>query len=249
MTEPWCDPLLPAAVRIADLLSRMTLEEKAGQLAGFWALPSNPGTPVAPMEDDSGEPAPRPRRHRRARARPAHPGVRNRADHRGSRDGAARLTPAAGDRAGRFGIPAIAHEECLTGFMTFGATVFPGPLAWGASFDPGLVRRMAAAIGEGMRRVGVHQGLAPVLDVVRDYRWGRTEECIGEDPYLVGAIGTAYVQGLEGAGIVATLKHFAGYSASRGGRNMAPVASGRASSPTYWSSPSYGRCAREAPGR
>lgn len=85
---------------------------------------------------------------------------------------------------------------------------------------------MAAAIGAGMRRVGVHQGLAPVLDVVRDYRWGRTEECIGEDPYLVGAIGTAYVQGLEGAGIVATLKHFAGYSASRGGRNMAPVASG-----------------------
>ncbi|MFE0647270.1 glycoside hydrolase family 3 N-terminal domain-containing protein [Streptomyces sp. NPDC059534] len=226
MTEPWRDPLLPASVRVADLLSRMTLEEKTGQLAGFWALPSDPGAPVAPMEDDSGEPA---------------PGLDDIIGH-----GLGQLTRVYGTapitaetgmerlaslqrqviEAGRFGIPALAHEECLTGFMTLGATVFPGPLAWGASFDPGLVRHIAAAIGEGMRRVGVHQGLAPVLDVVRDYRWGRTEECIGEDPYLVGAIGTAYVQGLEGAGVVATLKHFAGYSASRGGRNMAPVAVG-----------------------
>ncbi|AOT57657.1 MULTISPECIES: glycoside hydrolase family 3 N-terminal domain-containing protein [Streptomyces] len=226
MNEPWRDPLLPASARVADLLGRMTLEEKAGQLVGFWALPSDPGAPVAPMEDDSGEPA---------------PGLDDIAAH-----GLGQLTRVYGTAAvsaeagmerlaslqrqvvasGRFGIPAVAHEECLTGFMTFGATVFPGPLAWGASFDPGLVRRMAAAIGAGMRRAGVHQGLAPVLDVVRDYRWGRTEECIGEDPYLVGAIGTAYVQGLEGAGVVATLKHFAGYSASRGGRNMAPVAAG-----------------------
>ena len=68
-----------------------------------------------------------------------------------------------------------------------------------------------------MRSVGVHQGLAPVLDVTRDPRWGRTEETIGEDPYLVGTIGTAYVRGLQSTGLVATLKHFAGYSASRGG--------------------------------
>ena len=79
-----------------------------------------------------------------------------------------------------------------------------------------------------MRSVGVHQGLAPVLDVVRDARWGRVEETIGEDPYLVGTIATAYVQGLESAGIVATLKHFAGYSASRAGRNLAPVEHGGA---------------------
>ncbi|WP_236239463.1 glycoside hydrolase family 3 N-terminal domain-containing protein [Streptomyces sp. CC228A] len=226
MNEPWRDPLLPAPVRVADLLDRMTLEEKAGQLTGFWALPSRPGAPVAPMEDDSGEPAPR-----------LDDLVVHGLGQLTRVFGTAPVTAEAGMErlaslqqrvtgAGRFGIPALAHEECLTGFMTLGATVFPGPLAWGASFDPGLVRRMAAAIGAGMRRVGVHQGLAPVLDVVRDYRWGRTEECIGEDPYLVGAIGTAYVQGLEGAGIVATLKHFAGYSASRGGRNMAPAAAG-----------------------
>lgn len=85
---------------------------------------------------------------------------------------------------------------------------------------------MAAAIGSDMRSVGVHQGLAPVLDVVRDARWGRVEETIGEDPYLVGSIATAYVQGLESTGLVATLKHFAGYSASRAGRNLAPVSMG-----------------------
>ena len=72
----------------------------------------------------------------------------------------------------------------------------------------------------------MHQGLSPLLDVVRDYRWGRVEETIGEDPYLVGVLGTAYVQGLQDAGIIATLKHFAGYSAARGGRNHGPVAMG-----------------------
>ncbi len=85
---------------------------------------------------------------------------------------------------------------------------------------------MAAAIGDDMASVGVHQGLAPVLDVVRDYRWGRTEETLGEDPYLVSELGCAYVTGLQSAGVVATLKHFAGYSTSRGGRNHAPAAVG-----------------------
>src|SRR5690606_5040520 len=98
-------------------------------------------------------------------------------------------------RSSRFGIPAIAHEECLAGFAAWGATAYPVPLSWGASFDPGLVERMARRIGEDLRSVGIHQGLAPVLDVVRDARWGRVEETIGEDPYLVGTIGSAYVRG------------------------------------------------------
>ncbi|MFC0534270.1 glycoside hydrolase family 3 protein, partial [Phytohabitans kaempferiae] len=80
-----------------------------------------------------------------------------------------------------------------------------------------------ARIGADMRRLGLHQGLAPVLDVTRDVRWGRTEETIGEDPYLVATVATGYVRGLESAGVVATLKHFAGYSASRAGRNFGPV--------------------------
>ena len=91
--------------------------------------------------------------------------------------------------ASRFGIPALVHEECLTGFTAYGATVYPAAIAWGATWDPELVRRMAAAIGRDMAALGVHQGLSPVLDVVRDYRWGRVEETIGEDPYLVAIAG------------------------------------------------------------
>ncbi len=126
----------------------------------------------------------------------------------------------------RFGIPALVHEECLTGFTAYGATVYPAAIAWAATWDPELVHRMAAAIGRDMAALGVHQGLSPVLDVVRDYRWGRVEETMGEDPYLVASLGTAYVQGLQSAGVIATLKHFAGYSASRAARNHGPVSMG-----------------------
>ncbi|HWR85341.1 MAG TPA: glycoside hydrolase family 3 N-terminal domain-containing protein [Rhodoglobus sp.] len=129
-------------------------------------------------------------------------------------------------REGRHGIPAVAHEECLAGFAAYGATAYPVPVSWGAAFDPALIEQMAGRIGRDMRSVGIHQGLAPVLDVVRDARWGRVEETIGEDPYLVGTVGAAYVRGLESAGIVSTLKHFVGYSASRAGRNLAPVSMG-----------------------
>ena len=85
---------------------------------------------------------------------------------------------------------------------------------------------MGAQIGRSMRRLGVHQGLAPVMDVTRDLRWGRVEETMGEDPHLVGLTGSAYVRGLESTGVVATLKHFVGYSASRAARNLAPVSIG-----------------------
>ena len=127
----------------------------------------------------------------------------------------------------RLGIPAVVHEECLTGFTTFGATVYPSALAWAATFDPALVEEMAGAIGADMAALGVHHGLSPVLDVVRDYRWGRVEETLGEDPYLVGRLASAYVVGLQDAGVLATLKHFAGYAASRGARNHGPVSMGR----------------------
>ncbi|WP_375231884.1 beta-glucosidase [Curtobacterium sp. MCPF17_003] len=129
-------------------------------------------------------------------------------------------------RETRLGIPALVHEECLTGLAAWKAATFPTPLAWGASFDPELVEQVGAAIGASMRQLGVHQGLAPVLDVIRDPRWGRVDECIAEDPYLVGTVGTAYVRGLQSAGVDATLKHFLGYSASQAGRNHAPVHAG-----------------------
>ena len=129
-------------------------------------------------------------------------------------------------QSSRLEIPAIIHEECLTGFTTFQATVYPAAIAWAATFDRDLIKEMASAIGRDMAAVGVHQGLSPVLDVVRDYRWGRVEETLGEDPYLVSQLGTAYVQGLEENGIIATLKHFAGYSSSKAARNHAPVSMG-----------------------
>ena len=144
-------------------------------------------------------------------------------------------------KASRLGIPAMVHEECLTGVTIWQATIYPSPLCWGASFDPQLVEQMGAQIGRTMRKLGVHQGLAPVLDVVRDLRWGRVEETIGEDPFLVGTIGSAYIRGLQSAGVVATLKHFVGYSSSRAGRNFAPVSIGPGNWRTSCSRPSKWR--------
>jgi beta-xylosidase len=222
----WRDPAWPVAERVVDLLGRMTLAEKVAQLGSIWLGDQPRDANVAPMQGEM-SPVPRPLAElirdglgqvtRVFGTRPLPPAVAR---------GRLRELQAQIAGASRFGIPAVAHEECLTGFATWTATVFPTPLAWGASFDPDLVRDMARAIGTSMASVGIHQGLAPVLDVARDMRWGRTEETIGEDPYLVGSIGTSYVRGLQSAGIQATLKHFAGYSASRTGRNMAPVSMG-----------------------
>ncbi len=225
--EVWRDPAVPAAERVGDLISRMTVREKVAQLYGVWVGIDTTGGEVAPHQHDLASPP-------EDWDALISDGIGQLTRPFGTRP----VEPAAGARvlartqrqimtAGRFGIPAVVHEEILTGLAAWQATIYPSPLCWGASFDPELVERMGAQIGRTMRRLGVHQGLAPVLDVVRDLRWGRVEETIGEDPYLVGAIGSAYVRGVESAGVVATLKHFAGYSASRGGRNLAPVSIGR----------------------
>jgi beta-xylosidase len=125
----------------------------------------------------------------------------------------------------RLGIPALPHEECVAGLMAQGATIFPSGIGCGSLWDEALVEKISRAIGEELHSVGSRQGLAPVLDVSRDVRWGRTEETTGEDPYLVGCLGIAYTRGLQGDGrrVLATLKHFAGHSFGEGGRNHAPV--------------------------
>jgi beta-xylosidase len=221
--RPWTNPSNALGERVEVLLRRMTLEEKLAQLGSVWG--DEDPTGVAPMQDIF------------TRSRSYDEVTKHGLGHLTRVLGTRPVAPGEGaERLGelqrglldstRLGVPAIAHEECLTGFTTLGATVFPTPLAWGASFDPELIEQMAHAIGAGMRAAGVHQGLSPVLDVVLDYRWGRVEETIGEDPYLVGLVGSAYVRGLESAGIIATPKHFAGYSASRAGRNHAPVSMG-----------------------
>jgi beta-glucosidase len=217
-----------AEARVRHLMDQMTLEEKLAQLVGLWEGRggSGAGGDVAPMQDAM------------------QTDVDTLEGYAGS--GLGHLTRVFGtkpvepvdqaralarkqlwlQRNTRLGIPALVHEECLTGLAAWKATTFPAPPAWGATFDPELVERMGRAIGDSMSALGVHQGLAPVLDVVRDPRWGRVEECIAEDPYVVGTLATAYVRGVQSAGVVATLKHFVGYSNSRAGRNLAPVYAG-----------------------
>ena len=211
---------------IDELVQQMTLEEKLAQLVGVWVNASTDGDSVAPLQNEMAGDA-------RSWEDVISSGLGQITRMYGTvplepLEGARRLAAAQEQimAASRFRIPAQVHEECLAGLAAWKATAFPVPLAWGATFNPPLVRRMAGLIGGQMRELGVHQGLAPVLDVVRDLRWGRVEETIGEDPYLVGTVASSYVQGLEAAGIVATLKHFVGYSASRAGRNHAPVSMG-----------------------
>ncbi|WP_328417370.1 glycoside hydrolase family 3 C-terminal domain-containing protein [Micromonospora sp. NBC_00389] len=228
-TEPsttiWNDPSYDPPTRVDALVAAMTLPEKIAQLYGVWVGASADGGEVAPHQHEMEEPVDLDELLHTGLGQLTRP------------FGTAPVDPALGalsllrtqqriTAANRFGIPALAHEECLAGFATWGATAYPVPLSWGATFDPALIRRMAGLIGADLRRLGVHQGLAPVLDVVRDARWGRVEETMGEDPYLVGTLATAYIQGLESTGVVATLKHFVGYSASRAGRNLAPVGMG-----------------------
>jgi beta-glucosidase len=208
----------PIEARAHDLLGRMTLEEKVSQMTSVW-LGSGLGEKLRSM--DELKPLLREGIGQLSRVVGTHP-----------------MPPAEGAALAnelqrflveetRLGIPAIVHEECLPGLMAHGATAFPQAIGLGCTFDPALVERVTARIRGQMRAVGAHQGLAPVLDVARDPRWGRIEETLGEDPYLVARMGAAYVRGLQGedprVGVLATLKHFAGYSFSEGGRNLAPA--------------------------
>lgn len=159
------------------LTAELTLEEKAAQLGSVW------------LTDSADDFAPKLEGGVEARVDPFEGGLGQLTRVFGSEP----VTVAEGVRrlrelqervvaGNRFGIPAIAHEECLTGLAAYGATAFPTPLARAATFDEELVHRMAEAIGSDMRALGIHQGLAPVVDVVKDYRWGRVEETLGEDP-------------------------------------------------------------------
>lgn len=129
----------------------------------------------------------------------------------------------------RLGIPILFGEECSHGHMAIGATVFPVPLSLASAWNLELYERVCRAIALETRSQGGAATYSPVLDVVRDPRWGRTEETYGEDPYLASAMAEAAVRGLQGErldaddSVVATLKHFAGYGSSEGGRNSAPV--------------------------
>ena len=219
---PFTDPRVPVAERVADLLARMTVEEKVAQLGSAWVFQ------IADAEGlDQG----------RADDHMAH-GI----GHITRISGASSLTAQASAELAnnvqrwlrertRLGIPAIVHEEICSGFMAREATVFPQAIGVAATFRPKHNHAVADAIRRQMRGVGAHQGLSPVLDVCRDARWGRLEETYGEDPLLVSAMGLAFIRGLQGddlgEGVVATAKHLVGYGASEGGMNWAPPHIGR----------------------
>ena len=224
-TWPWHDTSLSIDQRVDALIAEMTVTEKVAQLYGLWVGASADGEDVAPNQHEMSDPIDLDAMLPRGLGQLTRP------------FGTAPVDPAIGAVSllrtqrrimteSRLGLPAIAHEECLAGFAAWQATAYPVPLSWGATFDPDLIAEMGARIGADMASLGIHQGLAPVLDVVRDLRWGRVEETIGEDPYLVGRVASAYIRGVESAGVIATLKHFIGYSASRAGRNLAPVSMG-----------------------
>jgi len=217
----------PVPERVRDLMERMTPQEKFAQLHAFWLVlaesgshRARPGESFVGGSDDAS-----------VQRRLAH-GMGQITRPLGTRS----IDAASGLRAlnrlqrflvneTRLGIPALSHEECLNGMMTRDGTLFPSALALSATWNPDLVQRVAERIGEECRQVGAQQGLAPVLDVSRDVRWGRTEETFGEDPYLVGVLATRYVRGLQGRdrSLLATLKHYVGHSFSEGARNHAPV--------------------------
>jgi beta-glucosidase len=135
-------------------------------------------------------------------------------------------------KSNRLGIPALFIEEGLHGYMDYGETVFPQSINLATTWNPELARQTGAAIAAQARANGVDMILGPVLDVARDPRWGRVEEDFGEDPYLTGQLGLAYVEGMQGDSlntdhtVIAEPKHFAGHGSPEGGLNMSPVHAG-----------------------
>jgi beta-glucosidase len=223
--------------RVTDLVSRMTLEEKAAQMHCVW------NQKAEKLLDDKGnfdvEKARANFGHGHGLGQVGRPSDAGRPANSPASGGGptarqlAELTNAIQEffvEESRLGIPVIFHEECLHGLAARQATSFPQPIGLGATFDVDLVRRLYAMTAEEARSRGTHQALTPVVDVAREPRWGRVEETYGEDPYLVAQLGIAAVQGFQGDGtfgdkkhVVATLKHFAAHGQPESGTNCAPV--------------------------
>lgn len=215
---PYQDATADIAERVADLLGRMTPEEKLAQLGSFWAYEI--------LEHEAFDEA-------KARERlglgigqiTRVAGVTN-LRQRGVAELANQIQRFLVERT-RLGIPAIIHEECLHGLLARDAVCFPQSIGQAATWDPELIRSMTERFGLELRAAGAHQALAPILDITRDPRWGRVEETYGEDPYLVAALGAAYVRGLQetggtNQGVIATGKHMVGHGLPEGGLNHAP---------------------------
>ncbi|GAT74591.1 glycoside hydrolase family 3 domain-containing protein [Microbacterium sp. HM58-2] len=219
---PYLDPSLPTADRVADLLSRMTVEEKVGQMMQLDARGDLEdqvlGVHVGSILHTSPE--------RIVRAQ--------------------ELTAQT-----RLGIPLLVGEDCIHGHSFWeGATIYPTQLGMAASWDAELIERVARATAVEVSSTGVHWTFSPVLCIARDLRWGRVGETFGEDPFLIGELASAMVRGYQGSGltdetaILATAKHFAGYSETQGGRDASEADISRRKLRS-WFLPPFERVARE----
>jgi beta-glucosidase len=232
------NPALPIEKRVFDLLKRMTLEEKAAQMAG---VNSEVKDSILVLADGS---------FNIDKVKPLMPfgigqvtrpsevlGGKSQTSEKASSADAAYRNAVLTNQLQRYfveetrlGIPAIFHEECLHGLAAIAGTSFPHPIALAGTFNRELVEQVFAMTAKETRLRGAHQALTPVVDVARDPRWGRVEETYGEDPYLVAQMGISVVKGFQGDNlfknkdrIVATLKHFVAHAQPEGGTNTAPV--------------------------
>ncbi|MEJ1970257.1 MAG: glycoside hydrolase family 3 N-terminal domain-containing protein [Rhizomicrobium sp.] len=225
------DATQPIPARVEDLLRRMTLEEKVAQIGTVW---NNKDTMLKP--DGSFDPA------KAGAALPYGVGqIARPGDLEGTKlTGRGRDTRTATALINaiqhwavehtRLGIPVFFHEEGLHGAVVVDGTSFPQAIALASTWDPELVRRVNAVTGRELAARGVSEALSPVVDVARDPRWGRIEETFGEDPYLVGEMGVAAIQGLQGDTlplgpdhVFATLKHMTGHGQPESGTNVGPA--------------------------
>ena len=211
---------------MADLLARMTLEEKVAQMSIFHMQ-----TNVLPDESVELDEA------TRVQLANGVGGLGRPGQHINARETA--LATNAIQRSlrehTRLGIPAFFIDEALHGLMAYGSTSFPQAIGLASTWDPELVEEVFAAAAHEMRARGENYALTPVLDLAREPRWGRTEETYGEDPFLGSCMGVAAVRGLQGASladegtridkqhVLATAKHFAAHGQPEGGRNSAPA--------------------------
>jgi beta-glucosidase len=212
------DPKLSIQDRVADLLPRMTLDEKIEQISGGWESKVNVIDPTGTYTSEQA---------RAALNQLPSPDFQFTAKQAAIlRNGVQRYQR----EKTRLGIPVLFMGEALHGYMEYGSTSFPQALSLASTWDPALVRQVFAAAGEEAGSRGAGQVFSPVLDLARDPRWGRTEETYGEDPFLVSRMGVAAITGLQGDSYligrhhaVATAKHFAVHGQPEGGTNTAPA--------------------------
>src|SRR5947208_8500328 len=219
---PYRDPSLPIERRVDDLLGRMTLEEKVGQIVCLWQ-----GKRAITDRDGRFEPSRAPKWFRIGVGSIQRPGEAHGA--RAEAEYTNAIQRWVKDST-RLGIPVLFHEEALHGLEAEQATSFPQAIALAGTWNPELVERAFAVAAAEARARGVHQVLAPVVDVARDPRWGRIEETYGEDPFLAARMGVAAVRGFQGteavigpSRVLATLKHMTGHGQPESGTNVGPA--------------------------